>query len=261
MGLQLLSRLGALSFDNAKFNNRLAFLINFASVLILIYCAVHYVARNWFTVNRVIIEGDIYHVTPVQLTYIAQNRLYGTFFTLDIAGLKSAFQEIPWVDQVNVKRHFPHTIIVHINEYKALAKIGDEDMLAENGTIFDGADDELNLPVFYVSAAKASIALAKYRQIESVLNQHGDSLTKLWLTSPLITKFSTKNNLNVEICSSDLNEGLSRLNLYWKKLYNLNPNLNSINLCYKNALAINYESSLFIKKKTESATIQTKGVH
>lgn len=260
MGLQLLNRLGALSFDNAKFNNRLAYLINFASVLILIFCAVHYVVRNWFTVNRVIIEGDIYHVTPVQLTYIAQNRLHGTFFTLDIVGLKAAFQEIPWVDEVNVKRHFPHTIIVHINEYKALAKIGDEDMLAENGEIFDGADDELNLPVFYVSAAKANIALAKYRQIESVLVQHGDSLTKLWLTSPLITKFSTKNNLTVEICSSDLTDGLSRLDLYWNKLYLLNPKLNSINLCYKNALAINYESSVFIRKKSES-TVQTKGVH
>ena len=45
------------------------------------------------------------------------------------------------------------------------------------------------------------------------------------------------------------------------KLYNINPNLNSINLCYKNALAINYESGLFVKKKTESAAIQTKGVH
>lgn len=254
MGQNLLNRFGTLSLDNAKFNNRLAFLINFASVLILVFCLLHYIARNWFTVNRIIIEGDIYHVTPVQLTYIAQNRLHGTFFTLDIAGLKSAFQEIPWVRQVSVKRHFPHTIIVNVEEYKAIARIGDDDMLAENGDVFDGADnDNSSLPVFYVSSSRAALALEKYKQIQSILIRHDDSLSKLWLTSPLITQFTTKNNLQVEICSTDFNNSLIKIDKYWDKLYKINPKLNSINLCYKNAIAINYESSIFVKKQSESA--------
>lgn len=252
MGQSLLNRFGTFSLNNAKFNDRLAFLINSVSILILVFCLLHYAARNWFSVNRIIIEGEIYHVTPVQLTYIAQNRLHGTFFTLDIAGLKSAFQEIPWVRQVSVKRHFPHTIIVNVDEYKAIARIGDDDMLAENGEVFDGADDDNNLPVFYVAASKSGLALEKYNQIQTVLTRHNDSLSKLWMGSPLITRFLTRNNLQVEICSATFADSLNRLDKYWGKLYQINPKLNSINLCYMNAIAINFESGIFLKKQSES---------
>ncbi len=239
MGQGLASRLTGLSFDNAKFNNRLAYLINSISVLILIFCGVHYIVKNWFTVNKIIIEGNIKHITPVQLSYIAHNKLHGTFFTLDISGLKAEFQEIPWVRQVSLKRHFPHTIVVKIQEYNALARIGDDDLLAENGEVFDGADDSVNLPIFYVEPERAGIALDKYKQIQGVLQKHNASLVKLWLNPPQLTRFVTNQNLMVTICDDDISHKLAILDQYWDKLYKLNPGLASVNFCYKNALAIN----------------------
>lgn len=235
----MVNRLTGLSFDNAKFNNRLAYLINSISVLILIFSGIHYIVKNWFTVNKIVIEGNIKHITPVQLSYIAHNKLHGTFFTLDISGLKSEFLEVPWVRQVSLKRHFPHTIVVTVEEYNVLARIGNDALLAENGYVFDGADDNINLPVFYVEPDRASLALDKYRQIESVVARHQTSVDKLWLNTPQITKFMTAGNLLVTICDDDLTSKLSVLDQYWDRLYKLNPGLKSINLCYKNALAIN----------------------
>lgn len=254
MGQGLANRLAGFSFDNAKFNNRLTFLINAISVLILLFCGINYTVRNWFTVNKIIIKGNIRHITPVQLSYIAHNKLHGTFFTLNIRELKSEFQEIPWVHQVSLNRNFPHTIVVTIDEYNAVARIGNGDLVSENGDIFDGADDNINLPIFYVDAGQVIVALDKYRQIQKVLQRHNDSLTKLWLNSPQITRFGTARNLTVTICDPDLTARLKVLDEYWDKLYKLNPNLTSINFCYKNKLAINYinNSSLVDNNKMKA---------
>jgi cell division protein FtsQ len=235
----LVSKLSNLSFGNTQFNNRIAYLINFLSVVIFIYCGAHFVVRNWFTVNKIVIEGSVNHITPVQLSYIAHNKLHGTFFTLDIQELKSEFEELPWVSEVSVKRNFPHTVVVKLKEYQVIARIGEDNLLAENGVVFDGADDSLDLPIFYVAAKSSQDALNRYLQIQNVLKKHDDKLTKLWLTTPRVTRFMTVNNLSVTICDENIINKLELLDKYWDKLHALNPGLKSVNFCYKNALAIN----------------------
>ena len=57
----------------------------------------------------------------------------------------------------------------------------------------------------------------------------------------------------VTICGNDISTQLSLLDKYWQKLYDINPKLSSINLCYKNALAIN--SPMVIESPVISAKL------
>lgn len=234
----LLNKITLLRLDNIQFNNRLAFLINTLGVVIIIFSLVFYAMHNMFRIKHIVIEGDIKHVTPIQLTYVANNKLHGTFFTLNIDDLKSQFEVLPWVKQVVLQRQFPNTIIVKITEHNAIAHIGEEDLLAEDGEVFDGADNG-ELPTLYVSVDKASLAYEKYQQIESVITKHNDTVTKLWMSDPRIIKFTTESNLSVTICDQDFTTKLLEIDTYWDKLHQINPQLTSMNLCYKNAVAIN----------------------
>jgi cell division protein FtsQ len=227
------------NFSNIKLNNRIAYLLNTVSVVILLGCLITVIVRHFFTVDKIIINGELHHITPVQLSYVAHNRLHGTFFTLDISELKAEFAALPWVRHVSLKRHFPHTIEVSIEEYKAVARLGGDDLLAEDGEIFDGADNNPLLPTFYIATPDTAMVLAKYQQIQTVLAKHHDTVAKLWLLTPKITRFTTRNNLAITICDNDLTAKLGILNNYWDRIYALNPKLISVNLCYKNALAIN----------------------
>lgn len=234
----LLNKITLLRLDNIQFNNRLAFLINIFSVVIILFSIAFYSMHNMFRIKHIVIEGDIKHVTPIQLTYVANNKLHGTFFTLNIDDLKSQFEVLPWVKQVILQRQFPNTIIVKIAEHNALAHIGEEDLLAEDGEVFDGADDS-GLPTLYVSVDKASLAYAKYQQIESVITRHDDYITKLWMSDPRIIKVTTESNLNITICDQDFETKLLEIDTYWDKLHQINSQLSSMNFCYKNAVAIN----------------------
>lgn len=225
--------------DNIKAINRLTYLIGAFSVFIIIGSAVLYVLENWFTIDRIIIKGNTTHITREQLSYIAKNRLRGTFFTLDINNLQHEFMQIPWVQSVTVTRDFPDSITVNINEYEAIARLRDESLISMSGGIFSGADDSTALPVFNGLASQVPGFLNDYKLLKPFLQAKKISLTRLDITGSGITKVFFSNNLQVVICKADIGLDLAVLFKYWDKLYQLNPNLYYVNMCYKNAVAIN----------------------
>jgi cell division protein FtsQ len=234
----LLNRFTLFEFNNIQLNNRIAYLINTLSISLLLLSGIYFAIHHWFNVQKIIIEGDIKHVTPTQLTYVANNKLHGTFFTLNIEELKEQFEELPWVKSVVLERQFPHTIIVHLNEYKAVARVGDEDLLASDGKVFDGADDDMSLPILYVDASDAVDYWAKYNQIESIAAKHNAHITSLRVSDSRIIVAETSTNVKITFCEQNLAGKLLELDKYWEQLYSISPKLSSINFCYKNAVAI-----------------------
>lgn len=226
-------------FSNTQLNNRWAFLINCSSGVIMFFAGIVFIINNWFTIDKILIEGDIKYITPVQLAYIAKNKLHGTFFTLNIAELKREFLSIPWVSKVAVKRIFPSTLVVNIDEHKVVARIGDDALIASNGQIFNGADNDPRLPVFQIRPDQVNLALTRFEQIQQTLLNHQQRIVNLRLNLSKLTVIETDKNLQITMCGKEINDKLIMLDRYLDKLYALNPQLTMINMCYKNALAIN----------------------
>ncbi|MFN7094939.1 MAG: cell division protein FtsQ/DivIB, partial [Burkholderiales bacterium] len=229
--------------DNVKFVNRLAYLIGGLAVFILLFSWITYIVQNWFRIERITIKGNIQHVTSEQLSYIARNRLKGTFFTLDINNLQEEFRKVPWVKTVTVEREFPDAITVNIVEYQAIGRWGDDGLLSGDGRIFSGADDSTSLPIFLATKPQVAEVLQDYTLIQDSLAKHKLSLTQLYLSGSGITKLYLSNNLHIIVCGANFAQKWQRLMQYWDKLYQLNPNLSYINMCYKNAMAINSASA------------------
>jgi cell division protein FtsQ len=215
------------------------------------------VLQNWFTIDRITIKGNTTHITHEQLSYIAKNRLRGTFFTLDINSLQREFMQIPWVQSVTVTRDFPDAITVNVNEFDAIARLGDEGLVSINGRIFSGADDSTSLPVFNGTAKQVPRFLDDYQVLKPFLRTKNVSLTRLDISGSGITKIFFSNNLQVVICKVDIAADLDVLSKYWDKFYQLNPSLVYINMCYKNAVAIN--SPKFIPGTDAKANVTKKG--
>ena len=243
-------------FDNEKAVNRLAYLIGAFSVFIVLASAVLYVLQNWFTIDRITIKGNTRHITQEQLSYIAKNRLRGTFFTLDINSLQREFLQVPWVQSVTVTRDFPDAITVNVNEYDAIARFGDEGLVSVKGNVFSGADDSTTLPVFNGMLKQVPNFLDDYQALKPLLHDKNINLNRLDVTASGITKIYFSNDLQVIICNVNIASNIEILSKYWDKLYQLNPNLNYINMCYKNAVAINSPKGVVTDTK---ANVTKKG--
>ncbi|HLX53182.1 MAG TPA: FtsQ-type POTRA domain-containing protein [Aquella sp.] len=245
--------------DNIKFVNRLAYLIGAFAVFIIFASTVLYILQNWFTIDRISIKGNTAHITREQLSYIAKNRLRGTFFTLDINRLQREFLQIPWVQSVTVNREFPDTITVYINEYEAIARLGDEGLVSSSGSVFTGADDSTTLPTFNGLVSQIPYFLNDYKVLKPFAESKNINLIRLDLSGSGITKLYFSNDLEVVICALDISQGVQVLSKYWDKLYQLNPNLNYINMCYKNAVAINSAKSVQITDTNAKDGLVEKG--
>ena len=225
-------------FDNVKFINRLAFLIGGLAVFILIFSFVSYGFNAWFSVNRVIITGDMEHVDQNDLSQTAIDTVRGNLFTLDINEMQSGFLQIPWVKHISITRSFPNDVVVLISEYKAIARLGNSYLISNEGKVFNGIATE-SLPVFNTAVENVSEALSDYKLIEQVLANRNVTADSININGFGITKLYLSNGLNVVICGSDIEDSLRILDNYWDTLYVTNPGLDYVNMCYKNAMAIN----------------------
>lgn len=226
--------------DNTKFVNRLAYLIGGLAVFIILFSSMIYIVQNWFCVLHVTITGNINHITEMQLSNVAKNNLRGTMFTLDIDELQAEFRQIPWVKSVTVTRSFPDSITVNVTEYDAIAHFGDNGFfIAEDGRVFYGAINDPALPTFYVPEQKIPDIVSLYKAGTDIFKKRDISLNKIYWLGVGITKIEFSNKLQVIICGLDVINKLTVLDKYWDQLYKLNPGLDSVNMCYKNAVAIN----------------------
>lgn len=224
--------------DNAKLVNRLSFLFLVFSCILIVSSTAFYVINNWFQIEKITITGNTTHITSSQLSYIAKNKLQGTFFTLDINRLQQEFKQIPWVKSVTVMRDFPNSITVIIDEFKVLARLGEDALISTSGNVFSGADNNPNLPTFYTSKELVEDTLNVYNNLQPILNKRQWQLDKLDTSNPNLTKIYLKDGMTVVICGNDVITKFKTIDLYLERIKQVKPNLTYINMCYKNALAI-----------------------
>lgn len=100
-----------------------------------------------FPVREVKVLGELSHVTRHQIETVVHSELKGNFFTLSLDGSRDAFEKLPWVRRVNVRRHWPDRLEVTLEEHVALARWGDDGLVNTFGEVFEAASDA-HLPVF-----------------------------------------------------------------------------------------------------------------
>ena len=67
-----------------------------------------------FDIRGITVTGDVSHSNVVTLRANVAARLSGTFFSVDLARVRAAFEAVPWVRHAVVRRDFPNLSLIHI---------------------------------------------------------------------------------------------------------------------------------------------------
>ena len=92
-------------------------------------------------------SGELKHVTREQIAEAVRSGVTGNFFTVDLERTRDAFRKLPWARNATVRRVWPQSLDVMLEEHMPLARWGDSSLVSTNGEIFNAASDE-ELPVF-----------------------------------------------------------------------------------------------------------------
>ncbi|MFZ1547545.1 MAG: cell division protein FtsQ/DivIB [Candidatus Nitrotoga sp.] len=116
--------------------------------VLVLYGALHYALHlPIFALRIVSITTTPRQVVPAQIEAVARHELRGNFFTVDLDHTRRAFESIPWVRKVSMRRHFPWRLEISLEEHVALAHWNDAGLVNTRGEVFS-AETGQQLPNF-----------------------------------------------------------------------------------------------------------------
>lgn len=166
-----------------------------ASVLFVLCAALVLAAGAWwalrhpaFAIGRIVVQGEMVHNTAVTLRANVAPQLTGNFFTINLRAAREAFEQVPWIRSAQVRREFPHTLRVVLQEHHAVAYWGAEAetaMVNSEGEVFEanGADaDQEAMPRLSGPDGASALVLQMHRQLQPLFESVGMSVAALDLS-------------------------------------------------------------------------------
>lgn len=209
-----------------------------ASALLLYAIVMALFYSSLFPLRWVEVAVPLSRVSREQLQYIVAHELRGTFFTVALDRTRQAFEKLPWVRQVQLRRRWPDRLEVLIEEHQALARWGVSGLLNQLGERFDAASDAV-LPILEGPEGSELVMLNAYQLLRHRFAQIDKQPTRLWLSARHAWRVELDHQLIVEIGRHDLDARISRLvAAYPLSLATLQPSIDYIDLRYPNGFAV-----------------------
>ena len=122
-----------------------------------------------FDIKGIAVSGDVNHNNGLNLRANVAPRLTGTFFSIDLAQVRTAFESVPWVRHAIVRREFPNRLKVVLQEHEAVAYWGSDSelrLINSFGEVFEanvGEVEQETLPRLNGPDGMGGEVLAMYR--------------------------------------------------------------------------------------------------
>lgn len=210
---------------DVKLMNTTAAVLFMAFAGLVVMAAGRWVARlPVFELQGVSVSGDLEHNNAATLRVNVASRLKGTFFTIDLARVRAAFEAVPWVRRAVVRREFPNRISVVLQEHQAVAYWEDEESLRlmnSFGEVFEanvGEVEQDSLPRLSGPDGQGVEVLAMYRDLAPQFQAMGFVLEQLELTGRGSWRGETDSGASVEFGRGSVGDVDARVQRFLKTL-------------------------------------------
>ena len=138
-----------------------------------------------FPLNVVEVNGDFRYLDREQLERSIAPHTEGGFFTVDVAAICAAAEQLPWVYQAKVQRVWPDILRLQIEEQQPIARWGERGFINRFGESYtpDEAVDAGELPGLAGPAGHESRVLEQFRLAAGLLAPLGMQINGLQLDS------------------------------------------------------------------------------
>ena len=132
---------------DVKLMNMTAMVLFVAFVVVGAVATARWVIRlPAFDIKGIAVSGDVSHTNELNLRANVASRLSGTFFSIDLAKVRAAFEAVPWVRHAIVHREFPNRLQVVLQEHQAVAywgRDGELRLINNFGEVFEANAGEV----------------------------------------------------------------------------------------------------------------------
>lgn len=211
----------------------------------------------YFEIRRVVIEGDTKHSDMLALKANAGAGLVNNFWSLKSRDLQTYFESLPWIRKAVIRRQFPDTVRVSLEEHQPAAIWqGDlENSYVNNfGEIFQADSDNKaeDLPVFKSKVEQSVRVMSMYVALNQLVQSMAhSSVVEIELSKGGLWRMVVAPNTAIELgrgTEDELQERLRKFFLTYRQALALNSGnalqaLSDVDLRYQRGFSVKVRNS------------------
>ena len=225
-------------WDNTPLLRGIANLLFGISFALVLYGTARYVLRlPVFPLRAVELTSVPQRVSPALMEKVVHEQVSGNFFTVDLEATRQAFEKLPWVRKVSVRRKFPWSLEVEVEEQVALARWNGASLVNTHGEVFSAVTDQV-LPVFIGQPDTSAQVTQMYADLNAALQPLHQQIAQISLSPRYAWQVKLDKGMVLELGREEMHERMARfVKVYPYSLAALARPANHVDLRYRNGFA------------------------
>ncbi len=196
-------------------------------------------------VRSVQVEGDFRHLQAGDIQDRVETLASDGFFAMNVAVIQQHLQQLPWVEQVSVRRVWPDKLSIRLREQQPVARWGASGFLNARARVFEPeqAVDIEQLPALEGPEGYQQRVLAMYGRMGRMLEPLRLGVDRLQLDARRTWRVQLSNGLQLEVGRSQPMQRLARfVRVYPAILAAGKKRMLSVDLRYSNGFAVQWQA-------------------
>lgn len=199
-------------------------------------------------ITKINVQGDLSYISQQAVQQRIAPYVAASFFTIDLAAMRSELEKMPWIAHAEVRRVWPDQVVIRLEEQLPVARWGDEALLNNQGEAFTPRElaNYEHLPQLFGPQRAQQQVMQQYQVLSQMLRPMGFSIARLELRergSWFLTTGAGSAGPGIELLlgRDHLVEKMRRfIAIYDKTLKEQITNIARIDLRYSNGLAVGW---------------------
>lgn len=192
-------------------------------------------------IAKINVQGDLSYISQQAVQQRIAPYIAASFFSIDLAGMRSELEQMPWIAHAEVRRVWPDQVMIRLEEQLPIARWGDEALLNNQGQAFTPRElaHYEQLPQLWGPQRAQEQVMQQYQMLSQMLRPLGFSIIRLELRERGSWFLSTGQGVEILLGRDHLVEKMRRfISIYEKTLKEQIANIERVDLRYPNGLAV-----------------------
>ena len=222
-------------------------------LLVAVLASTVFLGKQWlsdpwrFPLSVVEVKGDFRYLDRQQLQAAVVPYATGGFFTVDVAAIRTAAEQLPWVHKARVKRIWPETLRLQIEEQQPVALWGEHGFLNKGGEPFvpEATDISLVLPSLAGPDGQELKVLENFQRVAETLAPLGIKVTRMELDNRRAWHLQLDNAVLLELGRADAGQRLQRFVRAYPSIFaGRLDDLQHVDLRYSNGFSVYWKQAI-----------------
>lgn len=223
-------------WDNPTALSLVSRLIFLATAGYALFMGGRYLAEEYLPFRHVEVTGAAHPETAKAIPGIV-HRLQGSFFSLDLQGARTVFAALPWVRAASVRRVWPDTLVVELEEHVPAAAWNDLAVMNVHGEVFP-ARPWPELPRISAPEGTEKEVSRRYGEFARILEPHGWRIRALHLDGRHAWGLALQDGPYLELGRDRQGERLRRFLTFYPLAAGATPGIRRVDMRYPNGFAV-----------------------